>query len=107
MSEILNENEELISLIDEDGKEVKCHYLDTIEYEGVFYCVVEPLEGGEDYEEGTCYIFRIVDNGDETVDLMPIEDEALLNAVFNAYLEKDSGEACDGDCSGCSGCEGK
>ena len=103
----MNENEEFITLLDEDGKNVKCRYLDTIEYNGAFYCVVEPTEGSEDYEEGSCYIFLIKDNGDETVDLLPVEDENILNAVFEIFLENDTEEGCSGDCSGCSGCEEK
>ena len=101
-----NEEIETIVLTDEDGKEIQCEFLDTVELNGKLYCVVEPIEGGEEYEEGSCYIFHLNDNGDETVDLTPIEDEEELNAVFEKFLENNS-EGCDGDCSGCSGCEDK
>ena len=100
-----NEMNETITLLDENGKEVQCEYLDTVEYEGKSYCVVSPVEGGEDYEEGSCYIFLISDNGDETVDLLPVEDETVLEAVFDKFLETYSEEGCSGDCSGCAGCE--
>ncbi len=101
------ENDDIITLIDENGKEVQCEYIDTVEYEGALYCVVTPVSGSEDYEEGSCYIFSISDNGDETVDLLPVENEAVLDAVFEKFLEKDSEEGCGGDCSGCSGCDEK
>ena len=102
----MTEKEEMITLIDEDGKEVQCEYLDTVEYEGALYCVVAPTTSSEDYEEGSCYIFSIKDNGDDTVDLLPVEDEAVLNAVFEKFLEAQE-DGCSGDCSGCAGCEEK
>ena len=101
-----NEERDLITLTDEDGTEVQCEFLDTVELNGKLYCVVEPLTGSEEYEEGSCYIFHITENDDETVDLTPIEDEEELNAVFEKFLENNS-EACSGDCSSCSGCEEK
>jgi len=106
MSDMNKVNEEdIITLTDEDGKEVKCEYLDSVEYNGELYCVVEPISDSEEYEEGSCYIFLIKDNGDETVDLLPIEDENVLNAVFEKFLENNSEEGCSGDCAGCSGCD--
>ena len=105
----MKENEmkenETITLLDENGKEIQCEYLDTVDYEGKMYCVVTPVEGAEDYEEGSCYIFLINDNGDETVDLLPVEDSNVLDAVFEKFLENYSEEGCSGDCSGCEGCE--
>ena len=102
-----NEEMDMITLTDENGKEVPCEFLDTVEMDGKLYCVVQPLVDSEEYEEGSCYIFHITDNGDETVDLTPIEDEGELNAVFEKFLENNSDEGCSGDCNGCAGCEGK
>ncbi|MBQ9369609.1 MAG: DUF1292 domain-containing protein, partial [Clostridia bacterium] len=62
----------IITLLDENGKEMQCEYLDTVEYEGKMYCVVAPVEGSDE-EEDCCYVFLISDNGDETVDLLPVE----------------------------------
>jgi len=107
MAENENKAGELITLLDENGKEVQCEFLDTIEYENALYCVLTPVTGEEGYEEGSCYIFSISDKGDEMVDLLPVEDEDLLNAVFEKFLENNSEEGCSGDCSDCSGCEGK
>ena len=102
---IENEEQDIIILTDEDGKEVKCEYLDTVELNGNLYCVVEPISESSEFEEGSCYIFHLTENEDETVDLTPIEDEEELNAVFEKFLELNSDEGCAGDCSGdCSGC---
>ena len=101
-----NEDMDLITLTDEEGNEVPCEFLDTVEWEGKLYCVVQPLTDSEEYEEGSCYIFHISENEDGTVDLTPIEDEGELNEVFQKFLENNQAE-CSGDCSGCAGCDDK
>ncbi len=101
-----NEERDLITLTDEDGNRVECEFLDTVEMNGRLYCVVEPIVGSEDYEEGSCYIFHISENEDGTVDLTPVEDENELNEAFQKFLENNAGD-CSGDCSGCSGCDDK
>ena len=102
-----NEERDMITLTDEAGNQVQCEFLDTVEWGNKLYCVVEPLGGSDEYEEGSCYIFHITENEDGTVDLTPIEDEEELNAVFEKFLENNSDEGCSGDCSGCAGCEDK
>ena len=99
-----NEERDMITLTDEDGNQVECEFLDTVELNDRLYCVVEPIVGSEDYEEGSRYILHITENADGTVDLTPIEDEAELDAVFQKFLENNA-SACSGDCSGCSGCD--
>ena len=57
-----NEGEELdniLTLNDEDGNEVEFEFLDLIEYEGEEYVI-----------------------------LLPVEDEDILNAVFEKFKEK-------------------
>ena len=106
MAEFENEEKDMITLTDEDGNEIQCEFLDTVELNDKLYCVVEPIVGSEDYEEGSCYIFHITENDDGTVDLTPIEDENELNDVFQKFLENNAAD-CSGDCSGCSGCDDK
>ena len=106
MAEFENEEKDMITLTDEDCNEIQCEFLDTVELNDKLYCVVEPIVGSEDYEEGSCYIFNITENADGTVDLTPIEDEKLLDDVFQKFLENNAAD-CSGDCSGCSGCEDK
>ena len=101
-----NEEIDIITLTDEDGNQVECEFLDTVELDGKLYCVVEPIVGSEDYEEGSCYIFHIAENEDGTVDLTPVEDENELNKAFEKFLENNA-SACSGECSGCAGCDDK
>ena len=101
-----NEEKNLITITDEDGNTVDCEFLDTVETDGKLYCVLAPIGDSEEYEEGSCYIFRVANDGsEETWDLVPVEDEAELNAAFEKFLENNSEEGCSGDCSGCAGCD--
>ena len=81
--EILNEEEEeLIELIDDDGKTIKFKLLDVTEYKGVKYTLLLAAEPNEEIAEDEVVIFRL--NEKEEI-LEPIEDEALLEEVFEFY----------------------
>ncbi len=100
----LEEEDDIITLIDDDGKEVKCEYIDTVEMNDKVYCVVEPLETKDDMEEGTCFIFNMVENEDGSVDLSPVESDEELEAVFAKFMEN-CAEGDDCDCCGDEGCD--
>ena len=89
--ELLNEEEsELIELIDDDGNVIKFKLLDVTEYKGEKYTLLLAAEPSEEIAEDEVVIFRL--NEKEEV-LEPIEDEALLEEVFEFYQsEADDGE---------------
>ena len=82
--EILNEEEEneLIELIDDDGKIIKFKLLDVTEYKGEKYTLLLAAEPDEEIGEDEVVIFRL--NEKEEI-LEPIEDDALLEEVFEFY----------------------
>ena len=90
--EIVNEEEsELIELIDDDGKVIKFKLLDVTEYKGVKYTLLLAAEPNEEIADDEVVIFRL--NDKEEV-LEPIEDEALLEEIFEFYqAEADDEEA--------------
>ena len=81
------ERDNIVELIDEDGNEVKFEHVMTVEYEGDAYILLSPAEPMEDLADDEVMILKIVtdENGDETYE--SVEDEALLEAVFNEYLK--------------------
>ena len=89
--EELNEEVEdgLIELIDDDGKVIKFKILDVIEYKGEKYALLLAAEPSEEIAEDEVVIFRL--NEDEQV-LEPIEDDALLEEVFEFYQQETDGE---------------
>ena len=98
MSEELDEEldleEEVIELVDDDGKVIKFKLLDVTEYKGQKYTLLLAAEPNDEIAEDEVVIFRL--NEEEEV-LEPIEDEKLLEEVFEFYqqeveAEEDYGE---------------
>ena len=77
----------VIVLNDEEGKEVKFEFLDLIEYEGEEYVILLPADEGEDSEE--VVILKVEDtDSDEEESYVSVDDEEVLNAVFDMFKEK-------------------
>lgn len=85
----MEERENVIILIDDEGKEMPFEVLDIIEEDDTRYAVGIPTEEAEsDAEEGTVLIMRIVPANDEEDILEPIEDEAELSRIFEIFKER-------------------
>ena len=90
----LNENEEeldgeLIELVDEEGKVINFRLLDVTEYKGEKYTLLLAAEPNEEIAEDEVVIFRL-NEAEETLE--PIEDENLLQEVFDFYQQETEGE---------------
>ena len=87
------ENEELnniVTLNDEDGNEVKFEFLDLIEFENEQYVVLLPvLEEGEE-DDGEVVILKIEDTDEENEQesYVSVESEETLMKVFNIFKDK-------------------
>lgn len=76
----------IIPLCDEDGNEMEFELVDAVEYEGKDYVLLLPTE--EESEE-VVILQSIPDPEDEEmVDYITIEDEDLLQAVFEQFKER-------------------
>ena len=83
--ELLNEEEvSILTLTDENGQDVNFEYLDCIEYEGVEYLVLMP----EAEEDNEVVILEVEPVDEENEIYLAVEDEAVLNAVFEIFKEK-------------------
>ena len=85
------ELDNIIVLNDEEGNEVQFEFLDLIELDSEEYVVLLPvtIEGEED--EGEVVILQIEDkdtDDDEEESYISVEDEAILNEVFEIFKEK-------------------
>jgi uncharacterized protein YrzB (UPF0473 family) len=78
---------EIVELLDEDGKSVRFEHLMTVEYEGDPYVLLVPIDEVEDVDEDEVIILRIEtgENGEDAY--VGIEDEDLLEKIFERYLE--------------------
>ena len=95
MSEDINNNEEnnleddnIVILNDENGEEVKFEFLDLIELDGEEYVVLLPVE--ESDEPGEVVILQIEDSDDDSEEesYVSVEDEEILNKIFEIFKEK-------------------
>ena len=83
----LQEDEEIIVLADEEGKEVEFKHIATLDYEEEWYIYLQPVELGE-MEEDEMFIFHIETGADGNDVFIPVEDEELLDKLYNEYLKE-------------------
>lgn len=93
----MNENYEgeeldnIVILNDEEGNEVKFEFLDLVELDDEEYVVLLPVTEEGEEEEGEVVILKVEDSDDENAEeesYVSIEDEAILNQVFEIFKEK-------------------
>lgn len=83
----MEENNNLVQLQDENGKEINFEHLMTVEYEGSYYVVLEATEDTDDCKEGEAIILKIIQDEESGDDVYAtIDDEAELNAVFEKCM---------------------
>ena len=91
MDENNEELDNIVTLKDEDGNDVKFEFLDLIDYEGEEYVVLLPAEEAEDAEPEEVVILQLEKDPDENSDeetYVSVDDENVLNAVFEIFKEK-------------------
>ena len=88
-NEELEENENYITLTDDDGNEVSFEILDTVEYKERVFAVLLPF----DEEDDGIVILEVVPAEDpEYDDFIAVEDEALLEAIYTEFKNKYEGD---------------
>lgn len=75
---------QLVTLVDDEGNEVEFELLDVIEYDNEEYVIL--IENNEDAEG--VVILKIESIDDETEEYFAIDDEEILNNVFETFKEK-------------------
>ena len=87
-----NQGEEIDNVIvlnDEDGNEVRFEFLDFIEYDEEEYVVLLPAEEASEDEIGEVVILKVEPTeSEETESYVGVEDEEVLNKVFEIFNEK-------------------
>lgn len=83
----MEEFDNKIILNDEAGNEVEFEFLDLIEYQGEEYVVLLPADETE--ETGEVVILKLEDTDDEENEsYASVDDETVLNAVFDIFRDK-------------------
>ena len=80
------ENEYII-LTDENGEQQEYEVLDLIEYENKEYVVLLPYNDFEQ-EDDEVLILEIEEGDDEIDEYLSVDDEVLLNILFEIFKER-------------------
>ena len=81
------EYDNIVTLNDEHGMEVKFEFLDLVEYDQSEYVVLLPIEKNED-EPGEVVILMVESIDTETESYVRVDDEKVLRSVFEIFKEK-------------------
>ena len=90
MDEDMEEVENIVTLNDEEGNEVKFEFLDLIELDDEQYVVLLPMAEDEETDDGEVVILKLEDTeeGSDEESYVSVEDEETLMKVFNIFKEK-------------------
>lgn len=89
----MEENEELDNIVilnDEEGNEVKFEFLDLVELDDEEYVVLLPITEEGEEDEGEVVILKVEDTDEDSEEesYVSVEDEDILNKVFEIFKEK-------------------
>ncbi|MCI6950909.1 MAG: DUF1292 domain-containing protein [Clostridium sp.] len=80
------EENTIVTLLDENGKEVQFDLVMTFDYEGKRYAALLPMDDVDGVADDEVVLLEIVrEGGDETY--RAIENPVLLDEVFNEFIE--------------------
>ena len=83
----MSENENVVvTLVDENDESFDAELLDSIMYDGHVYNFFIPVEEKEK-EEPLVIILEYIEEGDDIV-LLPVENEVLLDEIWQAYEDE-------------------
>lgn len=88
-NEILNIDEELDNIIvlnDENGNEVNFEFLDLIEYSNEEFVILLPCDEADEAAE--IVILKVEDIDSKEESYVSVDDENVLNAVFEIFKDK-------------------
>ena len=82
----------VITLTDSDGSDVDFEVLDIVPYKDHEYVVMLPVDDESDSPEAVILELLEAEEDNEEDMLQGVEDEDILNAVFNLFMEKNADE---------------
>ena len=82
----------VITLTDSDGSDVDFEVLDIVPYNDHEYVVMLPVDDESDSPEAVILELLEAEEDNEEDMLQGVDDEDILNAVFNLFMEKNADE---------------
>lgn len=114
--ENVQDDYDIITLVDMDDNDVDFYHVATIDYKDKWYIFLQPVEPMEGVADDEVIIYELGVDEDGNDKFISIEDEGLLNEVFEEFLRQEEECCgcedcdCDGECEddcdcGCNGCK--
>ena len=82
----------ILEMIDEDGNPIRFYLSATISYAGETYVLLSCAEDTGDIAQDESFIMRCLDDEEGNPCYQSLEDEALIAAVYEAYLAQNENE---------------
>ena len=82
----------VITLTDSDGSDVDFEVLDIVPYKEHEYVVMLPVDDESDSPEAVILELLEAEEDNEEDMLQGVDDEDILSAVFNLFMEKNADE---------------
>lgn len=87
--EITEDDREIVTLLDENGNEVRFDHLLTFKHLDDIYISLLPIDELENVGEDEVVVLKVDSSSADGIDrYVPIENERLLNEVFATFIEK-------------------
>ena len=87
VSHMIEDEDDIVTLVNEEGEEVQFVEIAGIAYRGNFYAVLQPVEMLDGMSEDEALVFKVA-KGANGEDNFEIEiDETVINAVYEEYLK--------------------
>ena len=79
------EDEDIITMIGEDGTEIDFVELADIVYNDGYYVVASPLKAFDGVDEDACLVFKVEDQGEEEARFIVEMDDTVVDGVLTEY----------------------
>ncbi len=79
------DEENVVILTDEDGKDIRFLHIMTFDFEDSFFVALTPEEDMEDIENGEVLLMEILEDEDGNDCYVPIENEDRLDQVWEEF----------------------
>ncbi|MCQ2399004.1 MAG: DUF1292 domain-containing protein [Clostridia bacterium] len=90
--------DEIIELIDDEGKKTKFYLIDVIDFKEKRYVALQAAEEIEGVEDDCVFIYEL---DEENQTIVPVDDEKLLDEVYEEFCRQMEEDDCccdDEDC---------
>ena len=81
--DMIQEEDSLVTFVDENGEELTFEFLDSIDYEGKEYLCLLPAEG----DSNEVVILEVEPIDEENENYLTVEDDAILDAVYEIFKD--------------------